>query len=48
MAAWLTNDIRWVKQEARSIVADIDRMSNRRRGAGRVDRVGIVGGGIRK
>jgi len=29
MAAWLTNDVRRVKEEARSIVADIDIMGCR-------------------
>ncbi len=43
MTAWLTNDVRWVIDEACSIVADIDTMGYWV--VGRLERV--VGGGVR-
>jgi hypothetical protein len=41
MTAWLTNDVRWVKDEACRIVGDIDAMSYR---GGR----NVPGGGVRE
>jgi len=47
MTVWLTNDVRWVIDEACSIVADIDTMDYW--GGRRLERVvGVVGGGVRE